>query len=190
MTQLSENYEEPEPKPDLSRSKNFPRIAVYYLQHALVPIENTKNNFGFLLTMHYSNEENDTRLFNSNYIRFGKSPFKSYYENINISRHCSHCSLYISRTNTGVILPVASVFPYMICDLSEDEYIKLKGIIDSHALSRRTLDTVVDLFAKKEGFEKKRKGIIGLRRSTLITPEGYADQVRQWQGMPGRLIIA
>ena len=162
------------------------KTALDYMKNILVPIENSRNNFGILLAENYIDKRERLELVKALYFRKGKNPIKLECETASIG---TIEGLLVVETDDGVILPIPSLHPYTLCELAAEEYMGLKEKLssDKTSISKRGWDNAVNILSERVNeFSKKEKGILH-RQSVLVMPPGYADQEKKWYDMLGRL---
>ena len=180
-----EDYLPPRSQPALV-SVTGTSITTGYLEHVLALIENTSQHRGVLLAENFTegNRRQLPSLHKAHYLRNGKRPYYSFFMEVYFQERDE---LKICCTDRDFILPAPSRQPYLICGIAKEEYHRLRQqLFGGEGKEREAAREIVTLLAQRVPLATKREGLFW-RRKELITPEGYADQIQQWQEMVERL---
>ncbi len=181
----SETTYSTETQPQLYRVFPLPRTAVGLMKHVLIPIESRGSDLGILLGEDFSDRQFRLVVGNVKYIRAGKRHTNvSYFDHLEVTRDGS---LIIVRNDEGQILPLPSIQPYTLCEVTGEEFENLRKASRTEKEVRQGIDTAIDLLSSRTDFSATRRGFPGFRKLILMTPHGYADQARAWYDMAQRL---
>ncbi len=160
-------------------------IATGYFEHVLALIENTPKHGGFLLAESFTegSRVRSPSLHKAHYLRSGKRLYYSFFMDVYFQEQDE---LKVCRTDRDFILPAPSQQPYLICGLEREEYHRvLQQLFEREIKEKKAIREMVTLLSHRVPLSLRREGFFG-QRKRLVTPEGYADQVQEWQEMVGR----
>ncbi|MEK6950228.1 MAG: hypothetical protein AABX13_00705 [Nanoarchaeota archaeon] len=180
-----EDYLPPRSQPALV-SVTGTSITTGYLEHVLALIENTSQHRGVLLAENFTegNRRQLPSLHKAHYLRNGKRPYYSFFMEVYFQERDE---LKICCTDRDFILPAPSRQPYLICGIEREAYHRLlQQLFERKIREKKLMEEMVTLLSEGVPLAWRREGLFW-RRKKLITPEGYADQIQQWQEMVERL---